>query len=78
MILRGLGEVHILEIRKQIGGALGIVLNIGDFGDPGIRGSACATAVFLNARPIVDLLNASASWVRGKSGDKSLTGVPDR
>ena len=37
MILRGLGEVHILEIRKQIGGKLGIVVNLGDFGDPGIR-----------------------------------------
>ena len=44
MILRGLGEVHILEIRKQIGGTLGIVLNLGNFGDPGIR--LCRRSVF--------------------------------
>ncbi len=75
MILRGLGEVHILEIRKQIGGALGIVLNLGDFGDPGIR--LCRRSVF-ERKTRMDLLDASASWVRGKSGDKSLTCVPVR
>ena len=41
-----------------------------------IRESACAATVFLNERPPSS--GASASWVRGKSGDKLLTGVPVR